>query len=206
MQKPLTSLYNLLGPLSINSISNLKSKKAQKNKPSKKLSALCFQLSALSFLLSAFGLNSCSFNPNTQGKGEVYLQGEWQQQQDTIHKKLETYAIYHFKFDCDSFYLQIKSFSKVNYGADSCMKSGQWTEYTRGTYKQKTDTIYLKGQFCNRDFSLKDVGECFRAGDYSEAFRVLKKTDSLVQLTGIADVVPMNIRLEKRTICHQKPL
>jgi len=163
----------------------------------------CLKLFAFCFLLSAF---SCKFNPNMQTPGEGYLQGEWQQDSIPNQKSLLDYSLYHLKFSCDSFYVSIKSFSKVNTGADSCMKSGHWTEYCRGIYRQMHDTLHLRGQFCNPDFTIKDDKGCFRSGDYEEFFKVGKKSDSVVQFTSTTNVIPINAHLIKRTSCSPKPL
>ncbi len=90
-----------------------------------------FYLLALTFLLSAF--SGCSFNPSLQGNGESYLQGEWKQDSIAKQKQLLTYSLYNFKFNCDSVFIQINTFSKVNSGMDSCMNAGHWSEYIRGT-------------------------------------------------------------------------
>src|ERR1700679_3466919 len=119
--------------------------------------AICYvQKLPFAFLLSAFCLlTACSLNPNMQGQGENYLQGEWQQDPTPVQKQLVTYSLYHFTFTCDSVYIKQQTFSKVNYGSDTCMNNGHWTEYIRGTYTQRHDTLYLKGVFCNADHSLK---------------------------------------------------
>jgi hypothetical protein len=163
-------------------------------------------IAALCFVLSTLGLTSCSLNPSLQGKGETYIQGQWQQDSTGLQQKLVTAEQYHMKFDCDSFYVSIHSYSKINYANDSCMRSGKWVEYLKGTYAQKSDTLFLKGQFCNADFSIKNNTDCLRAGTYEEFFKVNKKTDSLIQLSGTASVIPINLHLIKRTSCTQKPL
>ncbi|HEY4326001.1 MAG TPA: fumarate hydratase [Mucilaginibacter sp.] len=167
------------------------------------LSPLTF-LMAFSFMLLAF--SSCTRNPNMQTPGEGYLQGEWQQDSVPGQKALVTYSLYHFKFSCDSFFMAIKSYSKVNSGADTCMNSGHWAEYCKGTYEQRHDTVHLKGQFCNADLTLKDDKGCFRSGDYEEYFKVSKKTDSLLQFASTLNVIPVDARLIKRTTCNPKPL
>jgi hypothetical protein len=164
-----------------------------------------------SFYLSAFILIvslsiGCTPNANLQGKGEVYLQGEWQQDPIPKEKLLLEYSIYHFKFSCDSFFVQINSFSKVNNGPDTCMRSGHWTEYARGSYQQRNDTLHLRGQFSNADLSLKQEGGCFRSGIYEELFKISKKTDSLIQFSSTSSVIPINARLVKHTTCNPKPL
>jgi len=86
------------------------------------------------------------------------------------------------------------------------MNKCQWTEYFRGTYVQKNDSLHLKGVFCNADYSLKLEGGCFRMGIYDEYFKIDKKADSLVQLSGTSSVIPVSLRLIKRLNCHVKPL
>jgi hypothetical protein len=158
------------------------------------------------FLLLAFGLSSCWMNPDTQKPGVKELQGEWQQLSNPVQQQLITYSLYHFRFSCDSFFVSIKTFSKVNYGADSCMKNGQWTEYTRGVYAQRNDTLFLKGQFCNPDYTIKETPGCFRMGVYEEVFKTHKVKDSLLQLSSTSAIVPLNVQLVKRAACHIKPL
>lgn len=162
--------------------------------------------SALSFLLFAFSFSACQMNPNTQTPGEGYLQGEWQQDSVPKQKSLVTYSLYHLKFSCDSFFVSIRSFSKVNTGPDTCMRSGRWTEYCRGTYEQKHDTLHLKGQFCNADMTIKDDKGCFRSGDYEEFFKVGKKNDSIAEFASTTNVIPITAHLIKKTTCHPKPL
>lgn len=163
-----------------------------------------FYLSALTLLLVL--CVGCGVNPNLQGKGEVFLQGEWQQDSIPMQKKLLEYSLYHLKFSCDSFYIHINSFSKVNNGADTCMNSGHWAEYIKGAYQRSNDTLHLKGQFCNSDFSLKDEGGCFRSGVYEDLFKVSQKSDSLIQFSIVSSVIPINARLIKHTTCNPKPL
>ena len=166
---------------------------------------LPFASKTVIILLMAF-CSACSPNPNMQGNGEVYLQGEWQQDAIPNQKQLLEYSIYHFRFSCDSFFVRINSFSKVNNGADTCMNSGHWSEYVKGTYKQQNDTLLMKGQFCNADYSLKQEGGCFRSGIYEESFKISKKTDSLIQFSSTSSVIPINAHLIKHTTCSPKPL
>ena len=160
----------------------------------------CFLLSALCLL------TACSINPNTQGPGEGYLQGEWQQDSTSVQKQLVTYSLAHFKFTCDSFFIKQQTYSKVNYGADTCMNKGHWTEYIRGTYTQRHDTLHLKGVFANPDYSVKVEANCFRIGVYEEFYKIDKKTDSLLHFTSTSNVIPFNLRLIKKLTCHIKPL
>jgi hypothetical protein len=170
---------------------------------------LPFTKAAFSFLLLASGLlalSSCSFNANYQGKGADFLQGEWKQDSVDRQKQLVSYSLYHFRFTCDSFYVNIASASKVNYGADTCMSKGHWLEYAKGTYEVKTDTLNLKGFFCNADYSLKKEGGCFRFGAYEDSFKLSSKKDSALSLSSFNSTIPIRLKLVKRISCVEKPL
>ena len=160
--------------------------------------AFCFLLSALSF--------GCWFNPNVQGKGQLYLQGEWRQDSVPNQKRLLEYSLHHLRFSCDSFYIQVNSYSKVNNNADTCLHSDHWSEYIKGTYQQRNDTLFLKGLFCNPDYTLKEDAGCLRIGVYEEAFKVKKQRDSLIQFASTANIIPINAHLIKQTTCNPKPL
>jgi len=153
-----------------------------------------------------FALPSCTFNPPLQGNGVEALQGEWQQDTSALQKKLVSYTLYHYKFDCDSFFVQIKTFSKVNYGDDTCMSSGHWAEYAKGAYVLRHDTLRLQGLFCTSNYQYKNEGGCFRSGYYDEHFKILRKTDSTYQFTSTASVNPFTIHLEKKNTCNPKAL
>ncbi|RCH55731.1 fumarate hydratase [Mucilaginibacter hurinus] len=166
------------------------------------LSSLCFGL----FLLFIFFCYACSFNPAVQSRGEGYLQGEWQQDSLYTGKQLVSYSLSNIKFSCDSFYITVNTVSNINYGADSCMKHGRWTEYIRGKYSQKKDTLHLKGFFYNANGTFKTVNDCFRAGVYEDFFKVQVLSDSLIQLSVNPATIPMNMRLVNQAVCVPKPL
>jgi hypothetical protein len=161
---------------------------------------------SIGFLLYAFSLSSCSRNASFQGKGEASLQGEWRQDSVPVEKKLTEYSLYDLKFSCDSFFIRINTFSKVNNGADTCTRSGHWTEYVKGTYEQKRDTLHVRGNFCNADYSIKEEGGCFRAGIYEENFILKKKGDSVLEFAGASSLIPIEAHLIKHTTCTPKPL
>ena len=141
-----------------------------------------------------------------QGKGADYLQGEWKQDSVPAQQKLLSYSLFKFKFNCDSVYLEMDSYSKVNSGMDSCMNAGSWKEYVRGTYYQSNDTLHIKGAFCNADYSLKKQAGCFRYGPYEDRFEMIKTSDSLVQLISTSNVIPVNLHIIKRITCVPKPI
>ncbi|QHS55155.1 fumarate hydratase [Mucilaginibacter sp. 14171R-50] len=164
--------------------------------------AFAFYLLALTYLLQT----ACRFNPDMQTPGEGYLQGEWQQDSVTMQKQLVTYSLYNLKFNCDSFFVSIKTFSKVNNGSDSCTKGGNWTEYAKGVYEQRNDTLHVRGLFCNANYTYKDPGGCLRSGVYEERFKITKKGDSVLQFSPTSNVISFNTRLIERSSCNPKPL
>jgi hypothetical protein len=164
---------------------------------------------AFTFYLSAFTLTllaACSLNPAIQGRGQDYLQGEWKQDSVAMQSQLLRYSLFKFRFSCDSVYMEIASHAKVNSGMDSCMNKGDWKEYVRGTYQQRNDTLRIKGNFCNADFTLKKQAGCFRSGPYDETFVVSNKADSTVQFLSTSNVIPVNLHLVKRIGCVPKPI
>jgi hypothetical protein len=171
-------------------------------------SVLRFNFSASTLLLCCWLLTlfSCSPNANVQSPGVAFLQGEWQQKPEAVHHQLVNYTLYQFKFSCDSFFVTMQSFSKINYGADTCMNKGRWTEYAKGHYDQRNDTLHLRGFFCNADYSLKNPGRCFRSGVYEDYFKTVKVSDSTVKITSTGSILPSNLHLIKRTACVPKPL
>ncbi len=155
-------------------------------------------------MLSA--LSSCWFNPPLQGKGTGFIQGEWKQDSLKNTKQLITYSLYHVTFNCDSFFVRMENYSKVNYGADSCMKNGHWFEYAKGGYDQRGDTLHLKGFYCNANYSLKDPGGCFNVGVYEDFFKIASHRDSTLDLSSLSNTIPVKLKLIKRLSCVPKPL
>ncbi|PTS95514.1 fumarate hydratase, partial [Pedobacter sp. HMWF019] len=86
------------------------------------------------FLLLAGVMVSCRRLPNVQGKGEAFLQGVWNQDSIVNSAQLLNYTQHKFKFTCDSFYVDMVTYSKVNYYSDSCFNGGVWKEYAKGVY------------------------------------------------------------------------
>lgn len=161
------------------------------------------------FLLFAFCLlliSSCRMNPNMQTPGKAWLQGEWQQDSVPDQKQLISYSLYHIKFDCDSFFMTIRTFSKVSYGTDICMSKGHWTEFAAGHYEQRHDTLFLKGYYTNPDFSLKTDAGCLHTGVYKDIFRLTQQSDSVIRFASTSGVIPLSARRVKRTTCTVKPL
>ena len=159
----------------------------------------CFLLFASSIL------SSCKFNPNLQGRGEDFLQGEWQEDSILHKEKLLEYTRHSFKFTCDSFYASLETHSKVNRYADSCFKNGIWKEYAKGTYILKKDTLYLIGTFTKDNFKQKISG-CYRVGQYLPVFLVEQKSGNHIQFQNLQNNLPVDLEVKRKFICTPKPL
>ncbi|RYE07033.1 MAG: fumarate hydratase [Sphingobacteriaceae bacterium] len=148
---------------------------------------------------------SCKRKAAVQELGTDFLQGRWQQDSVRMQSKLLSYSLYQFRFSCDSVYITTNNFSKINYGADSCMNKGNWKEYVRGKYELHHDTLRVRGLYCHPDFSLKNEG-CFHIGVYEDLFKLKKVSDSLFHVISFSSTIPFDLRLTKKTICQPKPL
>lgn len=148
---------------------------------------------------------SCKFNSPVQGGGADFLQGKWVQDSVPMQKQLINYSLYQFNFKCDSFFVRINSFSKVQAAVDTCMHHNEWTEYAKGAYNVQNDTLYLKGFFANADSTLKNEG-CLRIGVFKEAFSLIEKSDSSVYMKNLSGVIPITLRLVEKLACIPKPL
>lgn len=168
------------------------------NIPSRLL-VLCF------IILGAAALNSCRFNENLQGKGRDDLQGIWEEGTVAYQNERLQYSKHQFRFSCDSVYVTIKTFAKVNTYPDSCFNNGNWTEYAKGVYETKKDTLLITATFTKPDFKQKISG-CYRTGQYLRAFVIRKSNADTLYLEGLQDHLPLDLILKERTICVQKPL
>lgn len=157
----------------------------------------------LVFCIVAFG--SCKFNPNLQGKGTESLQGIWEEDSVAYQNERLQYSRHQFKFTCDSVYVTIQTFAKVNMYPDSCFNKGKWTEYAKGTYQTKDDTLLLTATFTKSNFKQKISG-CYRIGQYLPAFVIRKNTADSLYLESLQLHQQLKLSLKERTECVQKPL
>lgn len=160
-----------------------------------------FWLFAFCFL----ALSSCRFNPNIQGKGSAGLQGLWEEESAAYQDQRLQYQKHKFIFTCDSVYATIHTFAKVNTYPDSCFNNGRWTEYAKGTYEAKQDTLMILATFTKPDFKQKISG-CYRTGQYLPAFVIRKSNGDTLYLEGLQDHLSLKLALIERTVCVQKPL
>lgn len=159
--------------------------------------SLCFSLLALS--------SSCTRLPNLQGKGEMVLQGLWKQDSVENSSQLLNYTQHTFKFTCDSFYVDLTTYSKVNYYEEACFNKGVWKEYAKGTYALSGDTLYLKGTFTKANYKQK-VSGCYRNGQYISNFKLKSVDATKLVLESINDQKECRLNLKAKINCVPKEL
>jgi hypothetical protein len=156
------------------------------------------------FLLLAL-VSACTRLPNVQGKGEAFLQGVWNQDSVLNSKELLNYTQHHFKFTCDSFYVDLTTHAKVNYYEEACFNNGIWKEYAKGKYTVKGDTLILIGVFTKSNYKQKISG-CYRSGQYLTNFKIKSsKTNNLV-LENLNDQRECSLILKEKITCIPKEL
>lgn len=161
----------------------------------------------LSFLLlaSTLFLFACVRQPNIQGKGELFIQGVWKEDTVANSKLLKTYTQHQIKFDCDSFYAELTTFSKINLYEAECYNNGVWKEYVKGVYAVKKDTLYIGGTFTKENFKQKLTG-CYRNGRYDRSFLIKKADSNQLTLESLNDQRITTLSLKEKTTCIQKAL
>lgn len=132
------------------------------------------------FLLAAGLFASCTRNSEYQHEGADFLQGVWVQDRVPLQDELIQYALHEFKFTCDSIYSTIHTYSEVKNIADSCFNGGQWTEYAKGVYVVRGDSLIVDGLYTRENWRQKISG-CYRSGQYLPRFKIVHySSDSLV--------------------------
>lgn len=162
-------------------------------------------LSYIFFLVFCFLIVSCVRQPNIQGKGEVFMQGVWNEDSVAYSKELSNYTQHCFRFTCDSFYVDLTTYSKVNYYSDSCFNNGIWKEYAKGVYAVRNDSLFLSGTFTNANYKQKISG-CYRIGQYLTSFVIKDKTANTLLLESVSNQRQTKLALKQKITCVQKEL
>ena len=161
-------------------------------------------LKNLLLCLLTFLLPACSFNPNAQGTGAAYLQGEWKETNIPFAADLVEFKQRNFKFTCDSFYVVLNNFSKADFAQDTCYKTGKWKEYAKGTYILNGDTLHLKGAYASKSFKLK-TSPCYTTGVFDETLLLQSQRDSQLVFKSYTSG-QIVLKLQKRLVCNPQSL
>lgn len=136
----------------------------------------------LFFLMMGGGLffAGCQFNSEYQHPGADYLQGVWVQESQLLKDELLQYTLHEFRITCDSVYATLQTFSQVKNIPDSCYNDGQWTEYAKGVYVVRGDSMIVDGLYTRANGKQK-VSGCYRSGQFLPRFKIVSySADSLL--------------------------
>ena len=135
-----------------------------------------FWCPALILLLIA----SCRFNPEVRNAHLGYLAGTWVQDSVAMQDSRLQYTLHELRFTPDSVYITLRTTAKVKQVSDSCYGDGHWTEYTRGLYIVRGDSLLIEGWYRQPNGQLKTSG-CHHVGKYRPRFGIkLQNPDSLI--------------------------
>lgn len=148
---------------------------------------------------------SCRRLPNVQGEGSASLQGIWNQDSVPGSDKLLSYTKHRYKFSCDSFYVDLVTYSKANYYADSCFNNGVWKEYAKGVYELRADTLFLLGTWTKANYKQK-VSGCYHIGQYIRNFKIKTAEPGHLNLESIDEQRDINLVLKQQIKCVPQEL
>jgi len=148
---------------------------------------------------------SCQRLPDVQGKGEVFMQGVWNEDQVENSNTLLNYTQHKLKITCDSFYVELVTHSKVNYYADSCFNNGIWKEYAKGIYQVRQDSLFLEGTYTTAKYKQK-VSGCYQIGRFIKSFYIKRATPDTLFLQNTNDQRDCTLILKQKITCIPQPL
>lgn len=148
-------------------------------------------------------LSSCKCNSNYQKSGEPSLQGTWIQETVPYQDELMNYELHEFRFSCDSVYIKINSFAKHPIIVDSCYKDGKWSEYARGLYVIRNDSLLIEATYVYENGKQKLKG-CYHIGQYLPRLQIKKQSADSLYLEVRNSHIPINLRKTATTTCIPK--
>ncbi|MDB5013187.1 MAG: fumarate hydratase [Daejeonella sp.] len=138
-----------------------------------------------------------------QEKGADFIQGVWVEDSVIYQNQLLQYTKHRFKVTCDSFYVTMDTYAKTNTFTDSCFNNGHFTEYAKGLYATKNDSIFFSGTFTKSNFKQKISG-CYRVGEYLAGFAIRKKGADTLLLTNKMQNLPIILIRKEKWVCVPK--
>lgn len=156
-------------------------------------------------IVIALLLGGCKRLPDVQGAGSAMLQGVWKQDSVVNSDKLLNFTKHDFKFSCDSFYVNLTTYSKVNYYSDSCFNNGVWPEYAKGVYEVRNDSLFLLGTYTKANYKQKLSG-CYQIGQYIKSFKILMADSAIIELESTDNQRLIVLALKEKIVCIPREL
>ena len=146
---------------------------------------------------------SCVRQSDMQTTGADFFQGEWVQDSIPDQDEMLHYTLHEFKVTCDSIYATFHVNSTVKNMPDSCFGSGSWTEYAKGVYVVRGDSLIVDGLYTKPNFKQKISG-CYRSGTYIPRFKLSAQGADSVVLESRFDQRPIVLRKTADITCVPK--
>lgn len=135
-----------------------------------------------------------------QGEGAVFLQGSWTSDSVPNQDQLLRYELIDFRFNCDSVFVKIKTFSEAKMNTDSCYGDGEWTEFARGLYYVHNDSLIIQATYTQENWRQKISG-CHHIGQYLPRFKIVRQTTDSLYLENRFSHNPVQLRKTATTTC-----
>lgn len=145
-------------------------------------------------------ISSCRRNSDMQGEGAVFLQGNWTTDSIPNQDQLLRYEEIDFRFNCDSVFVKIKTYSNAKMDVDSCYGNGEWVEYARGVYEVRDDSLFIQATYTHENWRQKLSG-CHHIGQYLPRFKIIKQTKDSLSLENRFSHNPFRLHKTKTTTC-----
>lgn len=147
--------------------------------------------------------SSCKFNSKYQHEGESKLQGTWIQESVPYQDQLLAYSLHEFRFTCDSVYVTINTIAKQPTIVDSCYNNGQWTEYAKGLYVIRNDSLLIEATYTYENGKQKLKG-CYHIGQYLPRLQIKSLGTDSLYLEARNSHIPIQLRKTETTTCIPK--
>lgn len=158
----------------------------------------------LIFILGMLTLfTACQRHSEMQTEGVSFLQGVWTQDSIPQQDEMLSFTLHEFTFTCDSLYTQMHVKSKTKTMPDSCFNDGAWTEYAKGVYVLRGDSIVVEGIYTKANGKQKISG-CYKSGQYLPRFKLVYHDKDSVVLENRFDSRPIILRKIKDITCVPK--
>ncbi|WP_437919150.1 fumarate hydratase [Sphingobacterium sp. LRF_L2] len=146
---------------------------------------------------------SCVRHSEMQTEGAEFLQGVWVQDSIPHQSEMMDYTLHTLKFVCDSVYTTMSVRAKTQRISDSCYQNGEWTEYARGVYVIRGDSLIGEGIYTKANGKYKTSG-CYRTGTYLPRYRVAYHSKDSLVLESRYDQRPLVLRKTQSISCIPK--
>lgn len=152
-------------------------------------------------LVCAF--SACKRNTRYQGEGASFIQGTWIQETVPFQDSLLRFQLHRFRFTCDSVYITIHQNARVQTIPLECFNQGEWTEFARGVYVVRNDSLLIEATYTHADGRQKLTG-CYTIGQYLERFDIEGYRGDSLFLMSSNSHVPVALRRSEKTTCIPK--